>query len=74
MNLLSRVSYWKIKYLATKIEIRSTLNVLGLCSNKKAATKNAKEFFEVVRLIKNLNPMEQEKLSDYCKKHPINKI
>lgn len=42
MNLLSKVSFLKIHCLATKIKIVSTLNVLGIISDKKAEEMNKK--------------------------------
>lgn len=71
MNLLSKVSYWKIQWLGTKIEIRSTLNTLGLCNNYIAEKKNKMEFFEICRLTKNLNSKERKRMYKYVRKHPV---
>lgn len=69
MNLLSKVSYYKINLLATRVEIRSTLNVLGLCSNKRADKKNKEDFYKVVELMKNLNKKDKKKINRYIAKH-----
>lgn len=71
MNLLSRVSYLKIQLLSTRVEIRSTMNVLGLCSDKRAEEKNRKDVFKVIELVDNLNMKDKRRLIKYAKKHPV---
>lgn len=70
MNLLSKVSYYKIHFLATRVEIRSTLNVLGLYPDRKAEKKNKEDVFKVLELSKNLNVKDMNKIDTYAKKHP----
>lgn len=71
MNLLSKISYYKIQFLSTRIEIRSTLNVLGLCSDDRAERKNKEDVFKVMELTQNLNGKDVMKLIKYSKKHPV---
>lgn len=62
MTLLSRVSYVKMHLISTRVEIRSTLNILGLINDKKAEQENKKDFFRVMELTKNLNAKDRKRL------------
>lgn len=74
MGLLSRVSYLKIQWLSTKIEIRCCLNVIGLCSNKRTERKNREDFIMIVMLYANLNDEDEKKLEKYLERHPKMKM
>lgn len=65
MNILSKVSYWKLHMISTRIELRSTLNVLGIVSDQKAEEKNKEDVFKVIDLSRNLNKKDQKRLSKY---------
>ena len=65
MSILSKVSYWKLHMISTRIELRSTLNVLGIVSDQKAEKKN-KDVFKVIDLSRNLNKKDQKRLSKYA--------
>lgn len=69
MNILSKTSYLKLHYLATIIEIRSTLNVLGLCSGRRCVEKNRDNVMEIFRLVDNLNVKDMDRLKRYSLKH-----
>lgn len=58
MNILSKVSYWKLHMISTRIELRSTLNVLGIIGNKK-------DVFKVIDLSRNLNKKDRKRLDKY---------
>lgn len=62
MNILSRVSYVKMHLISTRIELRSTLNILGLVNDEKAEQENKKDLFEVIDLIKNLDAKDRKRL------------
>ena len=66
MNILSRISYLKLHMISTRIELRSTLNVLGIVSDKKAEEKNKEDVFKVIDLSKNLNKKDRRRLSKYA--------
>lgn len=68
MKMLSKVSYLKIHLLSTRVEVRSTLNVLGLCSDERAERKNREDFVNVMMLTTNLNLKDKKKLENYAKK------
>lgn len=63
MNILSRISYLKLHMISTRIELRSTLNVLGIISDQKTEEKNKKDVFKVIDLSRNLNKKDQKRLS-----------
>lgn len=65
MNILSKVSYWKLHMISTRIELRSVLNVLGIISNQKAEEKNKEDVFKVIDLSRNLNKKDRKRLSKY---------
>ena len=66
MNILSRISYWKLHMISTRIELRSTLNVLGIVSDQKAEKKNKEDVFKVIDLSRNLNKKDRKRLSKYA--------
>ena len=66
MSILSKVSYWKMHMVSTRIELRSTLNVLGIVSDQKAEEKNKEDLFKVIDLSRNLNKKDQKRLSKYA--------
>lgn len=68
MNILSRISYLKLHMISTKIELRSTLNVLGIVSDKKAEDKNKEDVFKVIDLSRNLNKKDRRRLNKYAYK------
>lgn len=68
MNILSRISYWKLHMISTRIELRSTLNVLGIVSDQKAEEKNKEDVFKVIDLSRNLNKKDQKRLNKYAYK------
>lgn len=65
MSILSKVSYWKMDMISTRIELRSTLNVLGIVSDQKAEEKNKEDVFKVIDLSRNLNKKDRKRLSKY---------
>lgn len=65
MNILSKVSYWKLHMISTRIELRSTLNVLGILSDQKTEKKNKKDVFKVIDLSRNLNKKDRKRLDKY---------
>ena len=66
MGILSKVSYWKLHMISTRIELRSTLNVLGIVSDQKAEKKNKEDVFKVINLSRNLNKKDRKRLSKYA--------
>ena len=66
MNILSRISYLKLHMISTRIELRSTLNVLGIVRDKKAEEKNKEDVFKVIDLSRNLNKKDRRRLSKYA--------
>ena len=66
MNILSRISYLKLHMISTRIELRSTLNVLGIVSDQKAEEKNKEDVFKVIDLSRNLNKKDRRRLSKYA--------
>ena len=66
MNILSRISYLKLHMISTRIELRSTLNVLGIVSDQKAEEKNKEDVFKVIDLSRNLNKKDRKRLSKYA--------
>ena len=66
MNILSRISYLKLHIISTRIELRSTLNVLGIVSDQKAEEKNKEDVFKVIDLSRNLNKKDRKRLSKYA--------
>lgn len=68
MNILSRISYLKLHMISTRIELRSTLNVLGIVSDKKAEDKNKEDVFKVIDLSRNLNKKDRRRLNKYAYK------
>lgn len=62
MNLLSKVSLYKINCLATKVEIVSSLYALGLINGDKANKMNKQDVFKVIELSKNLTIKDAMKL------------
>ena len=66
MSILSMVSYWKLHMISTRIELRSTLNVLGIVSDQKAEEKNKEDVFKVIDLSRNLNKKDRKRLSKYA--------
>ena len=68
MNILSRISYWKLHMISTRIELRSTLNVLGIVSDQKAEEKNKEDVFKVIDLSRNLNKKDRKRLNKYAYK------
>ena len=66
MSILSKVSYWKMHMISTRIELRSTLNILGIISDQKAEEKNKEDVFKVIDLSRNLNKKDQKRLSKYA--------
>lgn len=68
MGILSKVSYWKLHMISTRIELRSTLNVLGIVSDQKAEKKNKEDVFKVIDLSRNLNKKDRKRLNKYAYK------
>ena len=66
MGILSKVSYWKLHMISTRIELRSTLNVLGIVSDQKAEKKNKEDVFKVINLSRNLNKKDRKRLRKYA--------
>ena len=66
MSILSKVSYWKMHMILTRIKLRSTLNVLGIVSDQKAEKKNKEDVFKVIDLSRNLNKKDRKRLSKYA--------
>ena len=66
MNILSRISYLKLHMISTRIELRSTLNVLGIVSDQKAEKKNKEDVFKVIDLSRNLNKKDRRRLRKYA--------
>lgn len=66
MGILSKISYWKLHMISTRIELRSTLNVLGIVSDQKAEEKNKEDVFKVIDLSRNLNKKDRKRLSKYA--------
>lgn len=66
MSILSKISYWKLHMILTRIELRSTLNVLGIISDQKAEEKNKEDVFKVIDLSRNLNKKDRKRLSRYA--------
>ena len=66
MNILSRISYLKLHMISTRIELRSTLNVLGIVSDQKAEKKNKEDVFKVIDLSRNLNKKDRKRLRKYA--------
>ncbi len=66
MNILSRISYLKLHMISTRIELRSTLNVLGIVSDQKAEEKNKEDVFKVIDLSRNLNKKDRRRLSKFA--------
>lgn len=66
MNILSKVSYWKLHMISTRIELRSTLNVLGVVSDQKAEEKNKEDVFKVIDLLRNLNKRDRKRVIRYA--------
>ena len=66
MSILSKVSYWKMYMISTRIELRSTLNILGIVSDQKAEKKNKEDVFKVIDLSRNLNKKDRKRLSKYA--------
>ena len=66
MSILSKVSYWKMHMILTRIKFRSTLNVLGIVSDQKAEEKNKEDVFKVIDLSRNLNKKDRKRLSKYA--------
>ena len=52
--------------VSTRIELRSTLNVLGIVSDQKAEEKNKEDVFKVIDLSRNLNKKDRKRLSKYA--------
>lgn len=68
MSILSRISYLKLHMISTRIELRSTLNVLGIVSDQKAEEKNKEDVFKVIDLSRNLNKKDRKRLNKYAYK------
>lgn len=68
MSILSKVSYWKMHMISTRIELRSTLNVLGIVSDQKTEEKNKEDVFKIIDLSRNLNKKDQKRLNKYAYK------
>ena len=68
MSILSKVSYWKMHMISTRIELRSTLNILGILSDQKAEEKNKEDVFKVIDLSRNLYKKDQKRLNKYAYK------
>lgn len=66
MSILSKISYLKIHMISTRVELRSTLNVLGIISDQKTEEKNKEDVFKVINLSKNLNKKDRIRLSNYA--------
>ena len=66
MGILSKVSYWKLHMISTRIELRSALNVLGIVSDQKAEKKNKEDVFKVINLSRNLNKKDRKRLRKYA--------
>ena len=66
MSILSKLSYWKMQMISTRIELRSTLNVLGIISDQKAEKKNKEDVFKVIDLSRNLNKKDRKRLNKYA--------
>ena len=66
MRILSKVSYWKMHMILTRIKLRSTLNILGIVSDQKAEEKNKEDVFKVIDLSRNLNKKDRKRLSKYA--------
>ena len=66
MNILSRISYLKLHMISTRIELRSTLNILGIVSDQKAEEKNKEDVFKVIDLSRNLNKKDRKRLNKYA--------
>lgn len=66
--MLSRISYMKLQFLATRIELRSAFNVLGLVSDLRAEEKNKKDMLAVTRLVCNLDAKDRKRLNRQASK------
>lgn len=66
MSILSKISYWKLHMISTRIELRSTLNVLGVVSDQKAEEKNKEDVFKVIDLLRNLNKRDRKRVIRYA--------
>ena len=53
MKMLFKMSYLKINFLLARIEVRGTLNALGLCSDKRTKRKNKEDFANVLKYLKD---------------------
>ncbi len=69
MGLLSRISYLKIKFLATRIEVRNTFYALELCSDKYVEERDKEDFVHILELMRNLNVKDKKKIDKYVEKH-----
>ena len=65
MNILSKVSYWKIHWIGTMVELRSALNVLGLNDSRTVESKNRADVFKAATLFKNLNEKDRKRIDRY---------
>lgn len=75
MNLLSKVSYYKIHWIGTCCEIRSALNTLGLYPDWLAEIQNKNAVIkQLPRLVRNLNEEDLKKIHDYGMKLKKNNI
>lgn len=68
MSILSKISYLKLHMISTRIELRSTLNVLGIVSDQKAEEKNKEDVFKVIDLLRNLNKRDRKRVIRYAYK------
>lgn len=50
----------KLHMISTRIELRSTLNVLGIVSDQKDEEKNKEDVFKAIDLTRNLNKEDQK--------------
>lgn len=69
MNLLSKVSYYKIHVLTTISDIRIILNDLGLVSERWTEKKNKEDAAKVVACLRNLNAKDMLKIFKQNAKH-----
>ena len=66
MSILSKISYLKLHMISTRIELRSTLNILGIVSDQKAEEKNKEDVFKVIDLLRNLNKRDRKRVIRYA--------
>ncbi len=68
MSLLSKLSYYKIQWLATKVEIRCCLNALGFYPDLKTEERNKQDLLEAAKLSLVLDKKDIDKILKYIEK------